>query len=77
MSPTTPHPPVVFTASPLEWSYHAMQKNSIYVFPEIKLRGLSPNFYIFYLCERFTSIYSHDRSAYSAAGNRQTDPGNI
>jgi hypothetical protein len=27
------------------------------------------------VCERF--IYSHDRSAYSAAGNKWTDPGNI
>jgi hypothetical protein len=27
------------------------------------------------VCERF--IYSHDRSAYSAAGNMLTDPGNI
>ncbi len=34
-------------------------KNSIYIFPEMKLRGLDPNSYI--------HVYSQDRSAYLAA----------
>jgi hypothetical protein len=45
------------------------------IFPEKELRCLSPNFHIHVsdLC-----IYSHDRSAYSAAQeNMWTDPGNI
>jgi hypothetical protein len=45
------------------------------IFPEKELRGHSPNFHIRCVCERF--IYSHDGSAYSAAGNMWTDPGII
>jgi hypothetical protein len=37
------------------------------IFPEKELRGHSPN-----VCEQF--IYSHDRSAYSAAGTMWPDP---
>jgi hypothetical protein len=43
------------------------------IFPKKELRGYSPNFHILVsVCERF--IYSHNRSAYSAAGNMSTDP---
>ncbi len=46
------------------------------IFPDKELRGHSPNFHIHVsVCERF--IYSHDRSAYSAAGNMWTHPGNL
>ena len=41
-------------------------ENSKQIFPEMKLRGLSPNSYAHVSGERF--IYFHDRSAYSAAG---------
>ncbi len=42
------------------------KENPIYVFPEIKLRSLSPILtFIQYICERF--IYSHDR-LYSQIG---------
>ncbi len=49
---------------------HALQttntENSKQIFPEKELSGHRHNFHI--LCERF--IYSHDRSAYFAAGNK-------
>ncbi len=47
-----------------------------YVFPEKELQGLSPNFYI-YVSVSDLYMYSRDRSAYSAAWNMWTDPGNI
>jgi hypothetical protein len=43
----------------------ALQKDSIYVFPEMKLRGLDPNFHIRI---SVSDLYnSHDRSTYFAA----------
>jgi hypothetical protein len=42
-------------------------ENSKQKFPAKELRGLSTNFPHSCVCKRF--IYSHDRSAYSAAGN--------
>jgi hypothetical protein len=41
---------------------------------EKELRGQSQ---FSHLCVYERVIYSHDRSAYSAAGNVRTDPGNI
>jgi hypothetical protein len=48
-------------------------ENSKQIFPEMKLRGLVPNFYIHVsvICERF--IYSHNRSAYFAALRLRSD----
>jgi hypothetical protein len=50
-------------------------ENSKQIFPEKELLGISPKFPNSSVCERF--IYSHNRSAYSAAGKMWTDPGNI
>jgi hypothetical protein len=46
-------------------------ENSKHIFPEMELRGLSPNFHVHVSVSDF-----HDQSAYSAAGNVWTDPGN-
>jgi hypothetical protein len=51
-------------------------QNPIYVYPEMKLRGLVPNSYI-YLSVSDLYIYSQDRSAYCLQQNRRTDPVNI
>jgi hypothetical protein len=52
-------------------SYHTLKRQnteiSKQIFPEKEYWGLSPNFHIPCVCERF--IYSHDWSAYSAGGN--------
>ncbi len=45
------------------------------IFSEKELLGHRPNFHI--LMSVSDDIYSHDRSAYSAAGNMWTDPGKI
>ncbi len=54
-------------------------ENTIYVFPEMKLRGLVHNSYIYlmYLSEQF--IYSQGQSACLAAAKQaeQTNPGKI
>jgi hypothetical protein len=50
-------------------------KNWEKIVPGKELCGHSPNFHISPVCKRF--IYLYDRSAYSAAGNIWTDPGNI
>ncbi len=49
------------------------KEDPIYGFPEMKLRGLVPNFHILCFCERF--IYTLDRTTCLAAANRQTDIG--
>ncbi len=41
-----------------------------------ELRGHSPHFHI-HVSVSDLYTYSHDRSAYSVAGNMWTDPGNI
>jgi hypothetical protein len=52
-------------------------ENSKRIFPEMKLRGLSPNIHVSVSDVQCT--YFHDRSAYCAAGkySRWTDCGNI
>jgi hypothetical protein len=49
------------------------KENPIYFFPEKKLRGLSPNFHIHVSVSDLHCIYSHDRSTYLPAAERQTD----
>ncbi len=60
--------------------YPALQRtnteNSKQIFPEKELRGQSPNFHI-HVSVSDLYVYSHNRSAYSAAGNMWTDPRNI
>jgi hypothetical protein len=51
-------------------------QNSKQIFPEKELWGLSPNS-TFNCLRAIYILYSHDWSAYSAAGNVWTDPGNI
>ncbi len=49
--------------------------SKIRIFPEKELRATVP--ISTFMCLWAIYIYSHDRSAYSAAGNMWTDPGNI
>jgi hypothetical protein len=60
--------------------YHTLQRTNTenwkQIFPEKELRGNSPNFH-FHVSVSDLYMYSHDRSAYSAAGNMWTNPGNI
>jgi hypothetical protein len=43
-------------------------KNSKQIFPEKEKQGLSPNFYIHVFVSDLYTVYSQDRSVYSAAG---------
>jgi hypothetical protein len=68
----TPLPMIKKKNSRLQRQY---TENSKKIFPEMKLRGLSANSYIHVSA---SDLYSHDRSAYSAAGKcKWTDRGNI
>ncbi len=53
------------TALALAVRHSTLNRNPIYVFPKMKLRGLVPNSCISSICERF--VYSQDWSAYLAA----------
>ncbi len=51
-------------------------ENSKHIFPEKELLGHSPSFQI-HVSVGYLYVCSHDRSAYSAAGNIRADPRNI